>query len=322
MRYRIFITGSGIAKEAQQFLRENDCVFEVGDPKDSPEDLARKFKAFNPHGIIVRQGKITAEVLDAAESLQVVCKHGVGTDNIDIAAASERGIPVLYTPRANFESLAEHTLALILALARKIPQQDQRIRNGVFDKKNFDGLELFGKTLGIIGFGISGRRLTELVAPFRMQVLVYHPSRTAEKLPGYIRKVDHAAAIFPEADIISLHCPLNAATRNLINRETIDQMKPGVLIINTSRGGIVNEGDLFQALQERRIRGAALDVFENEPPAVDHPLFKLDNIIFTTHVGGVSDNSAKNMGMDSVKNVLAVLTGAPVDKGSLVNPGF
>lgn len=319
MSYRIFITGSGIAEEAQQLLREENCTFEVGDPKDTPEDLVRKLKAFNPDSLIVRQGKITAEVQDAAPNLKVICKHGVGTDNIDIQAAAQRGIPVMFTPFANFESVAEHTLALILSLIRRIPNEDKRIRNGVFDKKKYDGLELPGKTLGIIGFGHIGRRLAELVAPFKMKVLAYHPSCTGEALAPYISKVKNAADIFPQADIISLHCPLTPETKGMINTKTISQMKQGVYIINTARGGIVNEKDLFRALQEGRVGGAALDVFEVEPPAADHPLFQLGNVIFTTHVAGASDNSLKNMGTDSVKNVLAVLNGESPDMESLVN---
>lgn len=319
MSYRIFITGSGIAKEAQQLLKDENCTFETGDPKDTPADIAEKIRVFNPHGLIVRQGKINAEVQGAARSLKVICKHGVGTDNIDVAEATRRGIPVMFTPLANYESVAEHTLALIFALLRRIPLEDKRIRSGVFDKKNYNGQEISGKTLGIIGFGHIGRRLAELAASFKMEVLVYHPSCTREALPPYISKVKKVEEIFPRADIISLHCPLTPETRGMINRNTIAQMKQGVYIINTARGGIVNEDDLFRALQERRVGGAALDVFEEEPPAADYPLFQLDNAIFTTHVAGASDNSLRNMGVDSVKNVLAVLKGEPPDPESLVN---
>lgn len=319
MPYRIFITGSGIAEEAQQLLREANCIFETGNPKDTPEDIAGKLRSFNPDGIIVRQGKINAAVQDAAPNLKAICKHGVGTDNIDVAAATRRGIPVMFTPLANYESVAEHTLALILSLIRRIPLEDKRVRGGIFDKKNYDGLELLGKTLGIIGFGHIGRRLAELAAPFKMKVVAYHPSCTGETLPPYISKVKNVAAIFAQADIISLHCPLTPETKNMINIQSIAQMKKGIYIINTARGGIVNESDLFRALQDGRIGGAALDVFETEPPAADHALFQLDNVIFTTHVAGASDNSLKNMGVDSVNNVLAMLNGEPLDMKSLVN---
>jgi D-3-phosphoglycerate dehydrogenase len=319
MSYRIFITGSGIAEEARQFLKDENCTFEVGDPKDTPNDIVKKLRIFNPDGVIVRQGKITGDVQDASENLKVICKHGVGTDNIDIVAATKRGIPVMFTPRANYESAAEHTLALILSLIRRIPIQDKRIRNGIFDKKNFDGVELLGKTLGIIGFGHIGRRLSELIDPFKMNVVVYHPSYTDETLPKYILKVQNVEDIFPQADIISFHCPLTPDTKGMINKQTIDRMKKDVYLINTARGGLVNESDLFQALQDRRVSGAALDVFEIEPPPADNQLFTLDNVILTTHIGGVSDNSLRNMGMAAVKNVLAVLKGDPIDMESIIN---
>lgn len=320
MSYRIFVTGSGIAEKARQLLSNNDCVVATGDPKDTPADLVRKLQEFNPDGLIVRQGKITAEVQNAAPQLKVICKHGVGMDNIDIANATQRGIPVMFTPYANFESAAEHTLALMLSLARRIPQEDRSIRSGVFDKKKYDGLELFEKTLGIIGFGKIGRRFSELVAPFEMNVLVYHPSGTEEPLPDYISKVKHVTDLLPQADILSLHCPLTPATKSMINKQTIALMKKGVYIINTARGGLVNDDDLVQALQEGQIAGAALDVFEEEPPPANHPLFKQENVIFTTHVAGMSDNSVKNMGMESARNVLAVLKGEKLNREALWNP--
>lgn len=319
MSYRIFITGSGIASEALQMLSEQNCIFEIGDPLDTPENLAIKLSKFNPEGLIVRQGKITEMVLDAAINLKAICKHGVGTDNIDVRAATRRGIPVMLTPRANFESTAEHTLALILSLIRRIPKHDRLVRKGVFDKKTYDGEELYGKTLGLIGFGRIGRRLSELVGPFGMKVIVYHRSCTVETLPQYISKVQSVEDVLSEADIISLHCPLTPETKHLINKQTISQMKESAYIINTARGGIINEGDLLQALVKKRIRGAALDVLEVEHPTANNTLINMDNVIFTPHVGGSSDNSLRNMGIDAVTNVLGVLNNEHVDMESLLN---
>jgi len=319
MSYKVFLTGSGIAAEAVEFLTSEDCIVEVGDASDSSEDLVRKFKAFNPDGIIVRQGKITAEVQDAAPNLRVISKHGVGTDNIDKDAATARGIPVLYTPYANFESVAQHALALILSLARRIPSEDKRIRSGVFNKKGYSGEELTGKTLGLIGFGNIARRLSELAAPFGLNVVAYHPSNTAEKLQPHVSKVDNPEALFPLADIISLHSPLTPETRNLINKDTIGMMKPGSYVINTARGGIVNEQDLYEALKDGQLAGAALDAFEVEPPDMSNPLFTLENIIFTTHIGGMSNKSFKNMGFQSSENMLSVLKGETLNPAVVVN---
>lgn len=318
MSFRIFVTGSGLAEEARQLLKEQGGVYEAGRPADTPEDIAAKLEAFDPDGLIVRQGKITAQVLDAAPRLRVVCKHGVGTDNIDVEAAGRRGIPVLYTPMANCESVAEHALALILALLRRIPYEDGRVRKGVFEKQGYEGQELLGKTLGIIGFGRAGRRLAELIGPFGAAVLAFDPLCPEAPLASHVTRVSDLEQIYSRADIISLHCPLTPETRGMIRKSSIDRMKPGVYLINTARGGIVREDDLLEALKEGRIRGAALDVLETEPPGPGHPLFELDSVILTPHVGGMSDHSFKNMGLEAVRNVLAVLTGGTPSEGSLV----
>ncbi|MFC1660545.1 hydroxyacid dehydrogenase [Gemmatimonadota bacterium] len=320
MGHRIFLTGSGIAEEACSVLREHGCILEVGDPKDTPLDLARKLKAFNPNGIIVRQGEISAVVQAAAEDLKVICKHGVGTDNIDILSATRRGIPVFFTPGANSESAAEHTVGLMLSLLRRIPVQNMRIRGGTFDKKGYDGAELQGKTLGLIGFGRIGRRVAELVRPFNVQVLAYDPLLPSVTFPPHVSRVRDPGGIFHRSDVISLHCPLTEETRSLINEEALSQMKEGVYLINTARGGIIDEDALVQALREGRVAGAALDVFEMEPLPVEHPLLTLDSVVLTTHVAGVSDDSFRNMGMQAVRNVLAVLEGRDVDRASLLNP--
>ena len=319
MSYRIFITGSGITEEAMQLLKGENCQMEIGEPADTPAELIAKLSSFDPHALIVRQGQITAEVQAAAGSLKAICKHGVGTDNIDIAAATALGIPVMYTPGQNFEAAAEHTLALILALARQIPLQDRKIRNGIFDKKNYGGVELLGKTIGLVGYGRIARRLAELLYPFNMKAIVYHPSWRDDPELDHVSKVQHVDELFPLADIISLHCPLTDATRGLINRETIAKMKTSAMIINTARGPVVNENDLYNALKERRIAGAALDCFETEPPAADNPLFELDNVIMTTHIAGMSDYSTKNVGLASARNVLDILQGRQPDLKSVLN---
>lgn len=320
MGSRIFLTGSGIAAEARQRLERQECLIEVGDPRDTPADLARKLKVFRAHGLIVRQGKISAEVLDAAEDLKVICKHGVGLDNIDVAAATRRGIPVFFTPGANFESAAEHTLALMLALTRRVPAEDRRVRRGVFDKAKYDGLELRGKTLGLVGFGRIARRLAELVVPFRMRVVVYHPSSTQERLPTHVAKVGAVAALWAEADIVSLHCPLTAQTKGMISAQSIARMKRGVHLINTARGGLINEPDLVQALRDGHVRGAAMDVFETEPLAAESPFSTMENVILTPHVAGTSDRSSRNMGIEAVKHVLSVLKAGAIDAEALINP--
>ncbi len=319
MSHRIFITGTPIAEAALQILRNRKCLLEIGEPTDTPDDLVRKLARFDPDGLIVRQGRITAAVQDAPRRLRVICKHGVGTDNIDIEEATKRGIPVLFTPGTNAESVAEHALGLILSLTRRIPQQDRRIRGGVYEKATYDGQELHGKTLGLVGFGHVGRRLCGLVAPFEMTVLVHDPFWTAEPLAGHVSMVQHLEELLPRVDILSLHCPLSPSTKGLINRRTIAMMKRGACLVNTARGGIVDEHDLVEALRSGHVGGAALDVLKQEPPAADSPLFDLDNVVLTPHVSGTSERSMSNMGQQAVRNVLAVLEGESVDPRSVLN---
>ena len=319
-QHRIFLTGSGIVERARDFLRNNDCVIDAGSPNDTPADLARKVSASNPDALIVRQGKISAEVQDAAPCLKVICKHGVGMDNIDVAAATRRGIPVMFTPGASTNAVAEHTLALLLALLRRIPQEDRQLRSGLFDKTQYCGSELRGKTLGLIGYGRIARRLAELVAPFEVEVLVYHPSATDELLPQHVSKLRDIDEVLRHSDIVSLHCPLTANTHGLINEQSIMRMKQGALLINTARGQIIDEGALVKALCSGRLGGAALDVFATEPLPPNHPLFALNQVVLTPHVGGSSDASLTHMGMQAAFNVLAVLCGQPVDVSNVLNP--
>lgn len=319
MSARVFITGSGVAQEARELLQRHGCLVRNGDPKDSAEEIAQKVKVFRPEALIVRQGSITAQVMDAAGVLKVISKHGVGTDNIDLEAATRRGIPVFITPRANLESAAEHSFALMLALVRRVAAEDRKIRKGTFDKTKYDGIELPGKTLGLVGFGKIARRLAELVAPFRMRVLAYHPSSTPEALLPHVTKVAALSELFAEADIISLHCPLTPQSRWMINAQSISRMKRGVHIVNTARGGLIHEPDLIRALADGSVRGAALDVFEIEPPAAENPLLALDSVILTPHVAGTSDQSFRNVGVQAVRNALSVLNEQAIDREALAN---
>jgi len=302
-----------------QLLRSTGCLVELGDPKDAPDELARKLSRFSPDALIVRQGRITGAVLDAPLNLRVICKHGVGTDNIDVEEATRRRIPVMFTPGTTTQSAAEHTLGLILSLTRRIPYEDRRMRAAVFGKTTYAGQDLFGMTLGLVGFGSIARRLAALVAPFDVKVVAYHPSCTVEALPDHVSKVKHFEDLLPEADILSLHCPLSPATRGLVNKRTIELMKDGAYIVNTARGGLIDESQLFEALSSGRVRGAALDVFEREPPAAGNPLMGLENVILTPHVGGASDRSLAITGLQSVRNVLAVLENEPIDPLHVVN---
>ena len=290
-----------------------------GHPEDSSADIVRKLSSFGPDALIVRQGRINEDVITASANLKAICKHGIGTDNIDIQAASRHNIPVMYTPDANYEAVAEHTLGLILALTRQIPRQDARIRRGIFDKTGYSGQELTGKTLGLIGFGRIARRLSELVAPFNLKVIAHHASNSNELLPTYISKERSLTALLSKSDIVSLHVPLTKDTEGMIDASAFEKMKDSAFLINTARGRLVNEAQLIKALQEGRIGGAALDTYDEEPPPSDSPLYKLDNTVLTMHTAGNSDLSLLNMAFGSARNILAVLRNEPLDSRMILN---
>jgi D-3-phosphoglycerate dehydrogenase len=320
MTNKIFITGSYIASDAEALMKKNGFIFEFGHESDTPEKIEERLLKFQPDGMIVRKGKITKNVLHASSKLKVVTKHGVGVDNIDIKAATNLGIPVMITTFANFESVAEHTLALIFSLLRKIPQQNTYSKKGNWDKTNYYGHELLEKTLGLVGFGRIGKRLAELVKPLNMKVMVYDPYLKKEMISKEIMVIKNLNELLSEADIVSLHCPLNEDTKGLIGENELNLMKENSWIINTARGAVINESALIQALQDKKLAGAALDTLEKEPPAQNNLLYNMDNVIVTNHIGGVSINSFRNMGIDAVNNILTILKGKMPDLATLVNP--
>jgi D-3-phosphoglycerate dehydrogenase / 2-oxoglutarate reductase len=236
--------------------------------------------------IIVRSAtKVTRKVIEAGKKLEVIARGGVGLDNIDAACAKERGIPVLNTPRASSISVAELAIGLMFALARFIPQADASIKAGKWEKKKFTGFELYGKRLGVIGIGRIGQEVAVRAMGLGMKVTTYDPfGCCAPTIQAPLMDTCDLDTLLRESDIITLHVPKTKETTHMIGKKQFDMMKKGVVIINCARGGIVDEQALCAALTSGRVRGAAIDVFEKEPPA-DNPLLKLDNVIVTPHIG-------------------------------------
>lgn len=256
--------------------------------------------------LVVGLQRITEKVLAAATRLKVIGRCGVGLDNIDLKAAGARGIPVVYTPGVNAQAVADLTLGLMLALARKIPQADRMTREGQW--KRIMGNDVWGKTLGIFGLGQIGFNVAKRAKGFDMKVIAYDP---IENLPlagelgvAYKSKPD----ILREADFISLHLPLNAETLGFIGGEELRSMKKGAILVNTSRGGIVDEKALYLALKAGDIAGAALDVFAQEPPG-ETPLVQLDNFIGSPHIGGITTEAISQIGMTVARDIVSVLKG-------------
>ena len=314
---RVFITGPTLAESAKALLADHRCDYSFGTERDTSEEIACKLAAFQPHGLIVRKGTIDASVIAASAALRAISKHGVGVDNIEVAAATRLGIPVMITALANYESVAEHALALILGLSRSIAGQDRKTRQGIWDRSDFQADDLRGKILGLIGYGRIARRLAELVRPLEMSIQVFDPYVRASQPCTQAQDLHQLLSV---ADIVSVHCPLTSDTRGLIGKTELALMKPGAYIVNTARGAVIDEAALIETLQEKRIAGAALDTLENEPPALTHPLLTMENVVVTAHVGGVSRTAFVNMGVGAVQNILAVLEGKMPPAECLVNP--
>ena len=252
--------------------------------------------------IIRSSTKADAALLEAAPKLKAIARAGVGVDNVDLDAATAKGIVVMNTPGGNTISTAEYTFGLMLSLARNIPQGDASLRAGNWDRKSFSGVELRGKTLGIIGLGRIGREVGKRAAAFEMQVIGYDPFVDGETVQqANITKVDTLDDLYAQSDFITLHSVITDETRGMINTESIAKMKQGVCIINAARGALINDNDLAQAIASGQVGGAALDVYASEPPPADHPLVGLKNVISTPHLAASTSDAQVNVAVEAAE---------------------
>jgi D-3-phosphoglycerate dehydrogenase / 2-oxoglutarate reductase len=259
------------------------------------EKLAETINGYD--GLAIRSAtKVTAKMLERAQNLKVIGRAGIGVDNVDIPAATARGIIVMNTPFGNSITTAEHAITLMLSLARQIPEADASTRAGKWEKNKFLGVEIFGKTLGIIGCGNIGSIVADRALGMKMKAIAYDPYLSAERaLDLGVEKVE-LEELLRRADFITLHTPLTEKTRNIINAESLALTKKSVRLINCARGGLIDEAALFEALSSGRIAGAALDVFVTEP-ATDSPLFKLPNVVCTPHLGAATTEAQENVAL-------------------------
>jgi D-3-phosphoglycerate dehydrogenase len=259
-----------------------------------PDELKKICHAYD--GWVIRSGtKITADLIEAAKNLKVIGRAGVGYENIDADIATKKGIVVMNTPGGNNVTTGEHTIALMMALARHIPQAVASLKGGKWDRNKFVGVEMCNKTIGVIGLGNVGRIVAERAAALRMKVIGFDPFIAAENIARMGVQPGTLDDIFTKADFITVHVPLTPDTQGLINKAAFARMKPGVRIINCARGGIVDETDLAEAIKQGKVAGAALDVYVDEPPPPDHPLLKLDQVITTPHLGASTDEAQLNV---------------------------
>jgi D-3-phosphoglycerate dehydrogenase len=301
----IIVTGADLASQALELIQDYQIVYAGKTPTET--DMVALCQAHNPVAIILRYGAVSAKVMDAAPALRVISKHGSGTDTIDKQAAKERNIEVKAAIGANAAAVAEQALALLLACAKSVVELNSRMHSGHWDKATHKSIELGGRTIGLIGLGAIGQRFARMCDAMGMKVIGFDPFAT--DLPSYIRSVD-LDTIWRESDAISLHCPLTPENKGMINAQTLASCKEGVILINTARGGLVNEADLLAAVRSRRVFAAGLDSFATEPMSAPHIFHGEPHMILSPHIGGVTSDAYINMGVGAARNVLGVLTSA------------
>lgn len=300
----ILVTAADLAPQAIALLRDYEMVYAGKTPSD--DDITALCRQHNPQGIIVRYGKVGTAAMEAAPGLRVISKHGSGTDTIDKVAAKKRNIEVRAAVGANAAAVAEQALALLLACAKSVPKLDARVRAGFWDKATHKSIELAGRTVGLVGLGAIGARFARMALAMDMRVLGYDPY--AKTAPAGVELVD-LETLWKSSDAISLHCPLTDENRKLLNADTLARCKRGVIVVNTARGGLVDEDALLDAVRSGQVASAGLDSFAVEPMTAGHPFQGEERIVLSPHIGGVTADAYVKMGVAAAENVLAVLHG-------------
>jgi len=297
-----------VAKRGHDILRQARGLHVDERTGLAEAELCKMIAAYD--AVIVRsETRITKAVLYAAKKLKVVGRAGVGVDNVDVDAATKRGVIVMNTPGGNTISTAEHTFSMLLALARNIPQAHGSLKAGKWNRKPFQGVELYNKTLGILGMGRIGSEVARRAIAFGMRVLAYDPYLSMSRAKSLQVELVELNEVFERSDFITVHMPLTDETRGMIGKAAFEKMKPGVRILNCARGGMVVEADLAGALKSGKVAGAALDVFETEPLPADSPLRAFDNVIITPHLGASTAEAQESVGIEIAQSVLDALTG-------------
>ena len=307
--YKVLLTDN-IAQEALDVLAEYDDIEAVSVGSLDKDELEKTLADYD--AIIVRSPtKLTSDVVATGTKLKFIGRAGVGVDNIDVDAATARGITVMNSPSGNSISTAEHTTALLLSLARRIPQADHSLREERWERGKLKGVELSGKTLGVIGLGRVGREVARRMLAFSMTVIAvdpYIPPEAAAEIGVELVDMD---TLLATSDFITIHVPLGTETRAIISAEQIAKMRDGVFLVNCARGGVMDEAAVREALDSGKVAGVAFDVFETEPPG-DHPLFAHERSVFTPHIGAATREAQVRVAVDVARNVADALTGGEI----------
>jgi len=320
MSQNILITGPNLAPAAADVLTRAGYVPVYVPPYTNGEGLIEVVRMADPVGILARMGRIDETVFAAAPRLRVISKHGAGVDNIDVEAATARGIPVLNAAGANAVSVAEQAMALLFAVAKRIIPLDRGLREGRWEKPGFQGRELAGSVMGLVAFGAISRQTARFAKGLGISVRAHDPFSPTEAFAAEgVERVEDLDELFASCDIISLHCPLTPMTRNMVNAQRLSRMKPGAIIINTARGGLIDEPALAEALASGRISGAGLDTFAQEPPPAEHPFWTEPRLVLSPHIGGVTEAANIRVGVEAAQGIVDMLEGRPVPEARIVN---
>ncbi|QFT01163.1 (S)-sulfolactate dehydrogenase [Labrenzia sp. THAF191b] len=320
MSKKILVTGPDLDPSAVALVQDHGYET-VHTPAYADSDvISTLLVETGAEGIVSRMGRLDADVLEKAPNLRVISKHGVGVDNIDLQAAASRGIPVLVATGANAVSVAEHAIALMLATVKRILPLDAGLRAGRWEKAGFLGRELAGSRLGLLGMGSIAQATGRIAKGIGLNLIGFDPyadNDVFERLD--VKRCSSLEELLEQSDVLSLHCPLTDQTRQILNAEAIARMPEGSYVINTARGGLIDEDALLAAVQSGHLAGAGLDTFAVEPPQANHPFFSENRIVVTPHIGGVTREAGARVGVEAVRGIFQVLDGQPVARERIAN---
>jgi D-3-phosphoglycerate dehydrogenase len=309
MSKTILVTGPDLDPSAVRLVNEHGYQTVHTPPYADSAVISEHLRSTGAVGVVSRMGRLDASVMDAAPHLRVISKHGVGVDNIDVAAAAERGIPVLVATGANAVSVAEHAIALLLTTVKRILPLDAGLRAGKWEKPGF-----------LLGMGAIAQATGRFAQGLGLELIGYDPYAKDEAFETLgVRRCETLDDLLANANILSLHCPLNDQTREIVNAAAIAKMPKGGFVVNTARGGLIDEAALLAAVQSEHLAGAGLDTFATEPPAQDHPFFAEPRIVVTPHIGGVTREAGARVGVDAVRGIFEVLEGKPIAPERIIN---
>ena len=318
MTYLFLVTAPALGAGGVEVLAQAGCEVDYLPEGGTEADVTRMMASRPYDAVISRTLVLSGEAINACPSLRVICKHGVGVNNIDVTAATQRCVPVLTTPGTNTQSVAELALGMMFAAARRLPFLQQEIRSGRWSRSD-GGTELAGKNLGLVGFGDIGRRVAVMAQAIGMQVCYYDPAVTQEDSDGVAEKCLTLWELMQRSQVLSLHCPVNNTTRGLFDAAALALLPKGAIVINTARGELLDEDALVQALREGRISAAGLDTFATEPLPAGHPFLTMDSVVMTPHTGGATREALDAVARLAATQCLDYLRGTPLSAFPCVN---